>query len=431
MKKNPRVLLCITGFVMLATNATAQIDNLNNMSAEWVRSGARNACLDGTDIIIYNPGGAAFMQPGFHASIGNQSLFRKPSHEYDLGFGKTKSQQDGSDLFVPNLFLSYNKSKWAVFAAVYIAGGGATANFPKGSINTDLVSLFTLDYYTGVYSAVKNQYLKASSFYLSSAIGASYKVNDKFSFGFYARNISAKNKTEAGFTLTNSPVSAPDAPLLYKTKDDASGFGVVVGVDVKPSDKVNITARYESKVKLDFKTKVIQDDLGRVTDGEKNRRDLPATASLGLAYSFSKRWKILYDFNYYFQSSADWGVFDQSAGNTELSKLAGDAICNGLAVEHNFTPKLLASIGIVYTIDNYKDRAKYYARLGAYEIVQENNTCINAGVAYSVSKKVKINAGLFHAFYPSRKVPSLLAGSVDVTINNSVTAFGLGVDLSF
>ena len=432
MKKNQATALTILVSFFMAATANAQIDNLNNMSAEWIRAGARNASIDGTDIIVYNPGGVCLLQQGLHVNLGNQSFFRRPSHEYDLGLGKTKFVQKGNDLTVPDLFISYNKNKWALFGAVYIAGGGATVNFPKGSITTDLISQSTLAAYMGAYNTVKDQHLKASSYYISSAIGASYKVSDKISFGLFLRGISAKNKTEAGFTLFDSPVQYPDATLLFKTEDNASGIGFVAGVDVKPSDKLNLTLRYESKIKLDFKTKVIHDDLGIAVDGQKNRRDLPAVTGFGLGYSVTDKLKILFDFNYYFQTHADWGKTDTAIGNVSLSKLAGNASSFALGFEYHFTQKLLVSLGTVYTYNNYKDQTNYFTHLGAFEVVQVSNTSINAGIAYQVTKKIKVNVGMLRAVYPkNRKVKSVNAGGVDVTINNGITGIGLGVDFLF
>jgi hypothetical protein len=43
--------------------------------------------------------------------LGNQSLFRKPSHTFDFGMGggeKTYTQ-DGNDMFLPNLYMTYSK----------------------------------------------------------------------------------------------------------------------------------------------------------------------------------------------------------------------------------------------------------------------------------------------------------------------------------
>ena len=61
---------------MLAVSAIAQHDNLSNLSAEWVRTPARNAATDANDIIVYNPAGLVRLNNGFHINLGNQSLFR-------------------------------------------------------------------------------------------------------------------------------------------------------------------------------------------------------------------------------------------------------------------------------------------------------------------------------------------------------------------
>ncbi|MBL0095221.1 MAG: hypothetical protein IPP46_01100 [Bacteroidetes bacterium] len=70
----------IAGLCLLAGTSFAQHDNLSNLSAEWVRTPARNAATDASDIVVYNPAGLVRLNNGFHINVGNQSLFRKPSH---------------------------------------------------------------------------------------------------------------------------------------------------------------------------------------------------------------------------------------------------------------------------------------------------------------------------------------------------------------
>ena len=106
---------------LLTVVAQAQHDNLVNMSAEWVRTPARNAATDAGDIVVYNPAGLVKMNDGFHINIGNQSLFRKPSHTFDfgLGAGEQTFTQDGNDLFLPNLYMSYKKDRFKSFQVPY------------------------------------------------------------------------------------------------------------------------------------------------------------------------------------------------------------------------------------------------------------------------------------------------------------------------
>jgi long-chain fatty acid transport protein len=431
MKKNLLYLLILIAALLFSYSTEAQIDNLTNLSPEWIRSGARNASIDGTDILAYNPGGVARLKSGFHINIGNQSFIRHPSHEYDMGFGETKYEQHGNDLFVPSLYMSYNKNNWAVFGGFYISGGGASADYPTGSISTDMVSFGSVAATGGAYQGFTNAYLKASSFYLTGALGGSYKVNDMFSFGLFVRNVMAKNKTEAGTTLIDLTQQFPDMPLSLNNEDNASGFGIVSGFNIMPSPSLNLSFRYESRVKLDFKTKQIKsDDFGLTVEGEKNRRDLPAVAGFGIAYSLNEKFKVLSDFNYYFQKRADWGTTFITE-EEDLSDLAGNAYTYSLAFEYKILPKILFSLGGVYTANNYQNRDAYYTHLGAFEIVQESNFSINTGVALAVTEKIKINLGFLQAIYGKDKKVTALAIPTDVKINNSISAFGVGVDVTF
>src|SRR6185436_13051486 len=418
-------------FALSISPASAQIDNLTNLSPEWIRSGARNAATDGADIFAYNPGGLARLKNGFHINIGNQSFMRRPSHEFDLGFGETKYKQEANDLFVPNLYMGYNKNNWVLFGGFYIAGGGATADYPTGSISTDMVSFGSLAATGGAYQGYTNAYLKASSYYMAAAIGGSYKLSDMLSFGLSVRNIMAKNKTEAGTTLIDMTGQMPDYSMSLNNEDKASGMGVVCGVDIMPSHSLNLSFRYESKVKLDFETKQIKtDDFGLTVDGDKNRRDLPAVAGVGIAYSANEKFKILSDFNYYFQKQADWGT--TFIGEEEdLSDLAGNAYTYSLAFEYKILPKVIFSLGGVYTADRYQDRDAYYTHLGAFEVVQESNFSINTGFNIALTEKIKINLGYMQALYSKDKKVEALAIPAEVKINNSISGFGIGLDLTF
>ena len=63
------------------------MDNLTNLSVEWMRMPARNAASDSTDLVVYNPAALVHLGDGFHFNLGNQTLLRKPKHTYDLQFG--------------------------------------------------------------------------------------------------------------------------------------------------------------------------------------------------------------------------------------------------------------------------------------------------------------------------------------------------------
>jgi long-chain fatty acid transport protein len=420
----------------------AQIDNLTNLSPEWVRSGARNAALDGTDIAVYNPGGVARLTPGFHITAGNQFTFRKPRHEYtlDMGAGPVNYsyQQDGNDLVAPNLNFSFNKDNWAIFGGLNVVAGGGEANFPKGSITTDLVSLQTMYVLNAMgmtYTNTKDARFRSSAYDFSTSLGGSYAVNDKVSFGLMVRYVMGKNKTEAGFTLQDATGTNPDYPFLLQSQDEASGMGMVFGIDVKPTSKLNLAARFESKVSLEYNTDSIHDDMGVITDNMKNHRDLPAAFGFGAAYDLSEKARLLFDFNYYFQNKANWETTNIAGVDHETSELAGNASTYALAAEYKFNPKFLWSMGVNYTLFSFKDQAGYFTNPGAYEIAPGNNVSLSTGFAMNPCEKLRINAGFTQAIYSEQTIQSqnyaAFGMNVDVHTHNSISIVGIGLDYAF
>jgi long-chain fatty acid transport protein len=429
------ILLLVIGFFS-SLSMYAQMDNLSNMSAEWIRTGARNAATDASDIVVYNPAGLTKLSDGIHINMSNQTLFRSPSHSYDLGLGqgmKTFTQY-GSDPFLPNLYAAYKKNNWAFYTGAFMTGGGATMNYPTGSITTDLIALQALNSAGGAYTDMKSQHLKASSMYLTTTVGSSYSINTMISISFAVRYLSAKNTTEAGFTMTASPYDLPDQPLNLNTEEKANGAGFVASVFVSPTDKFNFSARYESRVKLDFKTKTITDDLGASVNGQMNRRDLPAVLALGVSYKVTPEFSAYGDYNYYFQKNANWGTSTEVTSSKPWSAMAGNASTVAAGFQYACCAAFTASMGCGYTMYDYADKAGYYTKPGTFEVMQDNNYNINTGFAWKASKHITFNGGYMHTFWAKdQKVQALNAQPLDavVTINNALDAVAVGLDITF
>lgn len=420
---------------MLTIASFAQHDNLSNLSAEWVRTPARNAATDAGDIVVYNPAGLVKLNNGFHVNIGNQSLFRKPSHTFDFGLGGNEQTytQDGNDPFLPNVYMTYKKDKFALFTGVFMAGGGATANYPTGSITTELIGLQVLTAAQGAYGAYTDQSLKASSMYLTTTLGGSYAINDMISFSVAGRFMDATNKTQAGLTMTASPLMLPDARYELKTTETASGFGGVFSMMVQASPRTRFTARYESAVKLDFETKQHKDDLGMTTDGAKSRRDLPSVIAIGAAFAATPTVMVYGDFNYYAQSSANWDKSTMATNETNYANLAGDAMGINIASTFQTGKNFMFSIGGGYTDFQYSDRNGYFTKAGAFETAPDDNYNINTGISYAATNNLTFTAGYMHTFYNDQTVTAVLAQPLDVKVktSNSLDVFALGVDIKF
>lgn len=429
-----RKSLLIIALIAIAISASAQMDNLSNMSAKWIRSNVRNASLDGgADMVNYNPAGLAMLDDGLYISVSNQMLFRHPQHTFNFGAGSVMREQDGMDPFLPMLYGAYKMDKMAFSTGVYISGGGASVNYPEGSFNTALIgySLLPLMAEAAGYTSFKDQYLEASSFYITIPLGFSYAINDNFAVSLGGRYLMGKNKTKAGLTFTGSPV-APDNTMDVDYKSSANGFGGVIGLDFKPMDKLNIAIHYETKVKLDFEASDNAGTLEMEENGEKNRRDLPAALNTGISYKLTDNLTAALDLNYYFQKSADWDtIWDPTNGNDFLaSEVAGDCIKIALGFMYDVNDKLQLSLGGNMTDYQYDNMELYYTKLGIYEVLKYDNLNLSLGLGYNITENIQVDLGLMKTFWKDQTINSLNAG-IPVDVNSAATVIAIGVDFRF
>lgn len=442
MKNLSAVMIAMAALLCFSATLPAQMDNLTNLSVEWMRMPARNAASDSADIVVYNPAALVRLGEGFHFNLGNQSLLRKPSHTYDFGPGPRTFSQDGIDPLLPNFYAAYRKDKWALYGGLYIAGGGAVADYPHGSIATDLVSIMVLAspvldefgqptglLYGDLYQGTKDQYLKASSYYLTATAGGAYAFSGALSASFGLRYIDAVNKTKMGTTLSDSPFAYPDQPLAFDGQDKASGLGFVLGLHFAATPKLDLSAHYESKVTLDFETTVNKDDIGLAVDGAESRRDLPAVLYLGAGYRWSAKLQMLVDFNYYFQSAADWGTTMVDNVETSWSAIAGDCYAAGIGFAYDLTERLKVSAGTVFTNFLFKDKVLYYSRLGEYEAPKGDNWNNGIGVAYKACPKLTLNLALGATFWKSQEVGPALFSGIPIKVKAYAYSLSVGANI--
>jgi long-chain fatty acid transport protein len=431
MKQFVWVAIAAAALFFLSAPLSAQMDNLTNLSVEWMRMPARNAASDSADIVVYNPAALVRLGEGFHLNIGNQSLLRKPSHTYDFGFGagERSFSQDGIDPFLPNLYAAYTKDKWALYGGLYISGGGAVVDYPEGSISTDLISMMGVANTGGAYAGAKDQFLKASSYYLTGTLGGAYAFTGALSASLGLRYIGAVNTTKMGLTLTDSPLSLPDQPLAFDGKDKASGLGFVLGLHYAGGAKLDLAAHYESKVKLDFETTVNKDEIGLATDGAKSRRDLPAALYLGAGYRWTAKLQMLIDFNYWFQTAADWGTTEVQGAEMKWADVAGDCYAAGIGFAYDLCPRLKVSAGTVFTKFLFKDKELYYTRLGEFEAPKDDNWNCGIGLACKILDKLTLNLALGGTFWKKDSIASQFILPFSVAVKAYAYSVSIGANL--
>ncbi|MCX6583864.1 MAG: hypothetical protein NT166_27120 [Candidatus Aminicenantes bacterium] len=437
MKTNFNVFCLLIVGVLLFTGSTVlfgQIDNLTNMSAEWIRLSNRNAALDAVDIVVYNPAGLIKLADGFHFNISNQTLIRKPEHGFDLGMGKETYSQDGIDPFIPNFYAAYKKDRWALFGGIYLPAGGAVVDYPHGSINTKLLGYSVIPQFGGLYDHFKNDFLKATSLYLTFTAGGAYAISDFISIAGGLRYIDVKNTTKLGLTAADSSGVIPGAALDLNAKMTGSGIGGIIGVDIFPLKGLNIGIRYETKVKLELTADIITDSFEGmlISQGDKSRRDLPAMLGVGVSYDITDNLRAEADFNYFFQKQADWGTLITPLGELEYAKMAGDCYSMGACLAYRVNPKFQVSTGFLYTVFDFRDMAGYFTTVGAFEVLYSDNCNLGAGFSYALTDKVKLNVGMSTTIWKDETIKALAAYPLDLDVKttNKTFAFAIGADIS-
>ncbi len=411
--------------LLLPINLFGQLDNLANMSAEWVRTGNRNAAVDGADIVNYNPSGLVILDDGFHINFGNQMLIRNPKHTYDLGYGENTFSHEGTDLLLPNFYAVYKNYRLALYSGAYIAGGGGAIEYPQGSISTNFIGKMLSENLKIPYNKLINQNLSGSSFYNAITAGGTYKINNLISFSAGARYIMAAKSTIAGMTIEGR-LNIPDNEINIDIEENASGMGGVFGLSLAPSKEVNLSIHYETRVKLDFKTTVNKDDTKNFLDGAQNRRDLPAALYLGLHIQLNDELWAEGNFNYYYQTMTDWGKTDD---DMEWSNIAGDSYKVGGVFGYQMGDKTEFSFGGVFTGFNYDDQEKYFTQIGTIEVLKYGYLTLNTGIGYSLNQKIRLNLGIARSFW--KKGSIRLYDSYDIFVSNGawIGAIGLNINL--
>lgn len=183
-----------------------------------------------------------------------------------------------------------------------------------------------------------------------------------------------------------------------------------MGVNIAPTDELNIGIRYETKTELDFETKVNTDDTTMLTDGAKARRDLPGLLGLGLAYTVLPNVKLDASFTYYLNANADWNGAEENVDN-------GYDI--GIALEYTFNPQLKGTLGYLYTETGID--ADYMTP----EDPQLDAHGVGAGVGYEPIPDLNLNLGLAKTFYLEETT------STGVKYNKEVMLLAFGIQYKF
>ena len=400
MKK--RAALLSLALIASATQAFAgSIDYLSNQSADYVRMFSRNAATQGADIAMYNPAATAFVQDGLYLQYNHQTIFKTYTESYR---GKD-FKSDEPTWALPSGFGIYKKDKWAGFVTASAIAGGGRVDF-KGGIPTHMQVAQVIPSQTpGITSAVLSDGdMKAMSFYPQLTLGGSYAINDAVSVALGVRGVYAYKsyKGKGIFTLTTALNTTMQTTKELDAKETAYGVGFVISEEIRPTKNLVIAARFESPIRLNFKSDVKNGDTaayggGMFTDNKHRRKDLPGMIGLGTSYVFFDRVTAIASFDGFLIGLSDQSTDVASKGiyndgwDDDYDSFGYEA---SLGFDVAVIPDFLSlSFGYMYTktggnCDTYSD-LEYPLDSNSYGI----------GGKVSPSKDLDVTLGLSHSRY--------------------------------
>ncbi|MGD8450095.1 MAG: outer membrane protein transport protein [Desulfobacterales bacterium] len=239
-------------------------------------------------------------------------------------------------------------------------------------------------------------------------MGGAYAINDRVSVSLGARYVDASREFRGYATLgVGAAPGVFDTTLNVDYEETGHGWGGIIGLNIAPTDALNIGLRYETKTSIDLRTDEKKDDINFITDGFKRNRDLPALLGLGVSYKINPKIKIDVNYTGYLNNDVDWDDNPITSGN-ESQKDNGYDI--GIACEYTFNPKWKASVGYMYTeVGIDPDDMKV-------ETPELNANSIAGGIAYKATPNLDLNLGILYVFYGDETTSTGIKYEKDVTL---------------
>jgi len=421
----------LTGIMLLSCGIlfAGNIDILGIRSAEYLMELSRNAVTDCADGVTYNPAGLVFLEDGIHLNAGGQYIGK----EYTitgtfLGTAEaTETSTTKPTPFIPNFYAVYKTGKLAAFGGFNVPAGGGSLEYEDGlffmpKLETLLVQA---QYGPGFFAMLDQGVLEGSSAYMRGIAGVSYAFSDGFSAGIGGRYTVGNRdfKGSASFNVIDMETMQPVASVSEEidVERSASGFSAVLSVNYRPSDKVNLAARYETPTALDFEsTANVQSNwevfMPYIADGATQRRDLPAVAAVGVEMAINDRLRLGGSGTYYFIEAADQGSDDG------IDDTYGDGWEANISGRYQFSPVIAGAIG--YSYSNYGGSDSTYTDL-EYNL---DAGLLSGGVNWQACKTVDFTLAAGTTFFKEGEGLGTYAGE---TYDKSVLFLAIGANASF
>lgn len=251
----------------------------NGMNPEG--TGVKNRGMGGAGVAMAEESAAIVINPAAVVDVGDRidvalGVFSPKPRSYDLSgnaAGLNANQESDSNYFlIPYFGMTFPidaKSAWAVTIS---ANGGMNTDYPK-----NFASAFGFTGSTGINLA---------QVFLSGTYGR--KISPDVTVGISA--IYAYQRFDAQGLQAFGGLSSDPTALSNNGTDNASGFGVKLGIQAKVSSDVTIGAAYQPKISMS------KFDKYRGLFADQGELDIAGTISAGIAWKASPKLTVALDY---------------------------------------------------------------------------------------------------------------------------------------
>jgi len=466
----------------------ASIDHIQTYSPDYLANQAQTGMIDEVSP-YYNPAGLSRLDKGKYVHLGLQFANGHEKMSY-----KGKEHKAHLTQLIPNVSLTSVDDNGAYFFTFGGLAGGGKLEY-DGVSGIDVLSDLAQFQPLGVYD--KGSTLTGKNLYEQATLGRAFTVNDQLSISVAGRIVHGSRKLSGTLNIGTNPSTAykqakvqqvtqevskavdaatqgsglsaaqiaaikqqktTQALTLLQTKmnalqqnglsgdmdskREAWGYGFQIGVNYKVNDKLNLAARYDSRIKMNFKAKgsenqlqtadIIGSNIGLSTFypqyaiNSKIRRDLPAILSVGASYKVTDNYLVSTSANYYFNRHAKMDRVTTFGGHEH-----GRDYKNGWEIALGNEYKLNDKFTLIGSVN--------YARTGAknssfndteYAL---NSVTLGAGLRYKYDDTLSITGSVAHFIYDKEdgNFKEKYKVNENQKYHKEITAFGISLTKKF
>jgi len=198
-----------------------------------------------------------------------------------------------------------------------------------------------------------------------------------------------------------------------------SAIQPILGLFIKPTEKMGIGIRYEFNAGLELENDTTIDGTGMFPDGEKISNDIPGLLSFGLGYELTPALRASIGGNYYFEKQADMGGAEDFINSNSYSLEFG--------LEYDVTEMFLLSTGIEMNQVDLSD--DYQSDLG-HELC---SMVFGAGGQLKLTQNLDLDFGAIYVKYADaeKTITSQVVGSYLEKYSRTAWAVAFGIAYHF